>query len=147
MAEELRGFTVGDLVLRYVHPRRRSKKDSVYAGPMVVREKHGDRVYRIADGDKDYVVHVNDLKRYELPGCDMRLERTALSRVLQQQKQQQRILEDEIEDVLVRAEQPRTWEELKEEKWKEDGVVYTGVHLESLEIQVLWRRRWRRMWA
>ena len=69
---------------------------------------------------------MNDLKKYKLLDGGMQLDRTALSSVLQQQKQQQRILEDEMEEVLVQAEQPRTLESSNIEAIMEKAMEEKG---------------------
>ena len=65
-----RHFAVGDLVMRHIHRRQRTKADDVYRGPMKVIQKKGDRTYIVTDGPREFTVHVNDLKRYTMPASN-----------------------------------------------------------------------------
>ena len=60
-------FQVGDLVLRFWSRRSRSKDELVYSKPYKVQKVLGDRTYRIDNGKNSSTVHVDKLKKLQLP--------------------------------------------------------------------------------
>ena len=65
-----RSFVEGDLVLRHVPRRRRSKSESVWSAPLLVKKVVGDRNYIVTDGGRDFVLHVDTLRHFVLPPTD-----------------------------------------------------------------------------